>query len=91
MFLVIGLMLSGILIGYLLRTRRFVKINQLITCLIWLLLFFLGVEVGGNERILNSLGTLGVEALLITLASVLGSCLAAWLLWYKLYKKGGGV
>lgn len=87
MFTVIGLMFSGILLGYLLRSKRMTQLNKVITCLIWALLFLLGVEVGGNRRIIEGLATLGMEAIVITLASVLGSCVAAWALWVVLYKR----
>ncbi len=87
MFTVIGLMFSGILLGYLLRVKRMTQLNKVITCLIWALLFLLGVEVGGNRRIIEGLATLGMEAIVITLASVLGSCVAAWALWVVLYKR----
>lgn len=55
--------------------------ERLITYLIWLLLFLLGVEVGGNEQIIRALPTLGVEALLISVATVVGCCSLAWGLW----------
>lgn len=87
MFTVIGLMLGGILVGYLTRQHKLIPIERIITTLIWTLLFLLGIEVGGNQQIIESLGTLGLEALVITGASILGSCLAAWALWYILYKR----
>ena len=87
MFTVIGLMFSGILLGYLLRVKRMTQLNKVITCLIWALLFLLGVEVGGNRRIIEGLATLGMEAIVITLASVLGSRIAAWALWVVLYRR----
>ena len=90
MFTVIGLMLGGICIGYLFRKVELKGIGKLITALIWVLLFLLGVEVGGNPQIIEGLATLGMEAVIITLASVLGSCVAAWGLWYFLYKRKGG-
>lgn len=90
MFTVIGLMLGGMAIGFLLRRLEFSWINKVITSLIWALLFLLGVEVGGNRQIIEGLATLGVEAFAITLVCVLGSCVFAWGLWYLLYKKKGG-
>lgn len=81
MFIVITLMLAGILAGWLLRRRRTQAVRHLVTPLIWLLLFLLGVEVGGNERIIRSLHTLGLEALTIAIAATLGSALTAWGLW----------
>lgn len=87
MFIIIGLMLTGMLLGYLLRKRNLSRIHQVITGLIWLLLFILGIEVGSNEAIVRGLHTLGVEALVLTLGGLLGSVLAAWVLWRWLYKK----
>lgn len=89
MFIVIGLMLGGICLGYLFRRNEWKWIGKIITMLIWILLFLLGIEVGSNRQIVEGLGTLGVEALVITIAAVGGSCIAAWGLWFFLYKKKG--
>lgn len=78
MFIIIGIMLTGMLTGYLLRNKKLTGIHKIITLLIWALLFLLGIDVGGNSAIINSLHTLGVEALVITLAAVIGSTLSAW-------------
>lgn len=51
-----------------------------------MLLFLLGVEVGTNPDIIAGLGTIGVEALIITVAAVLGSALVALLLWSYIKK-----
>ena len=85
MFTIIGIMLTGMLIGYLLRSKRLLWIQKVITLLIWLLLFLLGIDVGGNGKIINSLNAIGMEAFVITLAAVAGSVLAAWGLWYLIY------
>lgn len=87
MLIIIGTMLLGALSGYLLRTKRFERIHLLITGLIWILLFLLGLEVGGNERIVRSLPSLGVETVKITLAALAGSMVAAWLLGRLLNRK----
>ena len=63
MFIIIGIMLTGMLLGYLLRS---------------------------NESIIKGLHTLGLEAIIITVAAVAGSTLCAWGLWYLLYKWNGG-
>ena len=81
MFTVIGIMLAGITLGYLLRKQSLSWINRAIMALIWLLLFLLGIEVGKNEQIIRSLPTLGMEAFIIATVCVLGSCLTAWGLW----------
>ena len=87
MFTIIGLMLTGMLLGFLLRKQQLSGIHKIITVLIWLLLFLLGIDVGGNQEIINGLHTIGMEAIVITLAAVLGSVTAAWALWYVLYKR----
>ena len=87
MFTIIGLMLTGMLLGFLLRKQQLSGIHKIITVLIWLLLFLLGLDVGGNQEIINGLHTIGMEAIVITLAAMLGSVTAAWALWYVLYKK----
>lgn len=88
MFIIIGIMLTGMLLGYLLRSKRLSWIHKIITLLIWILLFLLGIDVGGNESIIKGLHTLGLEAVVITVAAVIGSTLCAWGLWYLLYSKG---
>lgn len=90
MFLVIGIMISGVLIGYLLRNHRLTVVSKIITVLIWLLLFLLGIEVGSNAKLMNSLHTLGVEALIITVFALVGSLIAAWALWKWINSKKKG-
>ena len=90
MFTIIGLMLTGMLLGYLLRKRDLKKIHPIITLLIWLLLFILGIEVGSNEEIIRGLHTIGYEAVVLTLGGTLVSVIAAWALWRALYKRKGG-
>ena len=86
MFIIVGIMLTGMLVGYLLRNKKLSWIQSLITLFIWLLLFLLGVDVGGNQNIINNLHTLGLEALYITMAAVLGSAICAWGLWHFINK-----
>ncbi len=81
MFTIVGIMLIGVLVGYLLRTKKLSWIQLIITFFIWLLLFLLGVDVGGNPAIINNLHTLGIEAIYITVGAVLGSAFFAWALW----------
>ena len=81
MFIVIAMMFGGIAFGYLMRRHRFTHIGKATIFFIWILLFVLGVEVGGNPNIIKSLHTLGVEAIFIAGMSILGSAVAAMLLW----------
>lgn len=85
MFTIIGIMFTGMLAGYLLRSKRLTWIHKAITLLIWLLLFLLGIDVGANPAIINGLHTIGLEALALTVAAVAGSVLASWGLWRLLY------
>lgn len=81
MFVVIGLMFAGMLIGYLFKRKEVTWIGKVITVLIWLLLFLLGIDVGSNQVIMSGLHTIGLEALLIAVAAVMGSVVGARLLW----------
>lgn len=88
MFTVIAIMGLGILFGYLIRHKNIRGIiSGATTALIWLLLFVLGIEVGHNRQVIESLGTLGLEALFIAIISLVGSCIAAWILWKYIAKR----
>ncbi len=82
MLLIIAILFTGIGTGYLLRRKKLSFISTAITVCIWLLLFLLGIEVGNNETLINSLSQLGTEALILTLGAVAGSIVLSWLLWY---------
>lgn len=84
MLIVIGLMVSGIILGYIFRKKNLRVVQHLITYAIFALLFLLGISVGTNRDIMDNLGTIGVEALVITLGAVGGSILCAWGI-YKYY------
>lgn len=81
MFTIIVIMFVGIGAGYLLRHRKLQHLDHVMTATVWALLFLLGVEAGSDERIVKWIGSLGAEALTITLGGVAGSCLFAMLLW----------
>jgi uncharacterized membrane protein YbjE (DUF340 family) len=74
-------MILGIGVGYIFRKRNLSFISKVITVLIWILLFVLGLEVGSNPQIVSNLGNLGLDALIITLGALLGSITLAALLW----------
>ena len=76
-------MFAGIVVGYLFRKRKIHFLNGLILTLIWALLFLLGVEVGMNKNVVRQFATLSVEAAVNAFAGVLGSVVAAKLLWGK--------
>ncbi len=76
------------LLGFLLRAKqRIVSGNEkLITYAIYLLLFMMGVSIGSNEQIMNSLSTLGIVALIVSMGAIIGSILTGFLV-FKLFFK----
>ena len=93
MLKVVAIMLSGMAVGFLLRKRRLRVVPHAVTVLIWLLLFFLGIEVGENPQVINGIRNLGLEALWLSLTGIAGTILFSWALWRWTRgrkKKGGG-
>ncbi len=80
-------MLCGIAVGYMLHNKNTRIVSRIITVLIWLLLFLLGIEVGSNPRIVMGMQTLGIEALLLTIGGSIGTILFSWLLWKYVSRK----
>lgn len=81
MLTVIFIMLLGVGAGFGMRRYALGALGRVITMLIWLLLFLLGVEVGCNERIVRGIATLGAEAILISVAGTAGAAAASAALW----------
>lgn len=81
MFKIIGLMLLGVLTGWLLRRRQFLYTQKSITLLVWLLLFTLGLEIGADKDVISSLPTLGGQAVIISLLATIMGILLSWLFW----------
>ena len=53
MLTVVGILLGGVLCGFLLRKRKLKWLPGFITVAIWTLLFALGMAVGSHEELLN--------------------------------------
>ena len=87
MLIVVSLMLCGIAVGYMLRNKNTRIVSRIITVLIWLLLFLLGIEVGSNPRIVMGMQTLGIEALVLTIGGAVGTIIFSWLLWKYVSRK----
>lgn len=69
---------TGILTGYLFRKTGFIKYTGiLLSVVIMLLLFFLGVSTGSNEQVLSNFSGIGLEALLLAVGGTLGSLICA--------------
>jgi len=81
-------MLLGVGAGVLLRSVRTLKhTGKVVLLVIYALLFLLGKEVGADDRIVSGLGTLGVQALLLTLGALLGSALCAKLVYERFFRR----
>ena len=78
MIIVISLMVCGIILGYAFKERNLKFVQKPINYAIFLLLFLLGITVGANGEVMINLDSIGLEALLITLAAITGSVLCAW-------------
>jgi uncharacterized membrane protein YbjE (DUF340 family) len=82
MITVLLVMTAGIIVGIFIHKKPlYVKFNdQLISVAIYVLLLLLGISVGLNKAVIQNIGTLGYQALVITLGAVLGSVLFSWLI-----------
>jgi uncharacterized membrane protein YbjE (DUF340 family) len=82
MFTVIIIMTIGIVIGaaFHKRTAFIQGAERVITYAIWLLLFLLGVSVGANKLIMSNIGTLGIQALLLSFSAMAGSIVLSYFL-----------
>ena len=90
MLKIVAIMLSGMAVGFLMRKRRLRVVPHLVTVLIWLLLFLLGVEVGSNPKVINGITSLGLEALWLSVAGLAGTIAFSWALWrWVSHRKGG--
>lgn len=90
MLKVVAIMLSGMAVGFLLRKRRLTVVPHAVTVLIWALLFLLGVEVGSNPQVIEGITSLGVEALVLSIAGLAGTILFSWALWRWVSRRKGG-
>ena len=90
MLKIVAIMLSGMAVGFLLRKRQLRIVPHMVTVLIWLLLFFLGIEVGENPQVISGITTLGLEALWLSIAGLAGTILFSWALWRWVSSKKGG-
>lgn len=77
--------------GRLLSGRRLGFVPRMITAIIWLLLFLLGLEIGSNPDVVGGMATLGVSALWVFAFSITGSIGVSWLLWRWARRRGGAL
>ena len=87
--LVIVFLVLGLLIGWRFRpggkTQKI--IHQALTLSIWILLFFMGMDMGSDKNVLQQWGRIGGAAAVIAASSLFGSFAAGFLLWKWVMKK----
>ncbi len=83
------LIFGGMVLGYLVRHKeQIVHITErLIIWSIFLLLFLMGLSIGRDPLIVGSLPSLGLNALLISIAGIAGSLALALILWKFFFSK----
>jgi len=81
-------MTAGMVIGAILRHNEKIikRVNVLVTWSIFALLFLLGIAVGLNDELVKNLDSLGIHALVITIASILGSVILSWIVYHYFFR-----
>lgn len=89
MFIIIGIMFTGVAIGYLFKNLSFLRnTEKTISYTIILLLFILGLSIGSNKLIIDNLAAFGWQAAVIAFSATCGSILASWMTLKLFFKKG---
>ncbi len=86
MITVLVIMTIGMILGFFISNKtKWIKLNEKLTSwAIYLLLFWLGISVGENDKIIDNIPTIGLQAVVITIGSLLGSLICAYIV-YKLF------
>jgi uncharacterized membrane protein YbjE (DUF340 family) len=81
-------MALGMVLGYFLRSRK--KLLKILTqstlWIIFILLFFMGISVGGNSEVMKNLDTIGIRGLQLALVAIFGSVLLSWVVYRFVFK-----
>lgn len=80
MFMILGLIVFGILLGFILKdnTKIIKVVSPSINIVIYIMLLLLGVSVGSNKVVIDNLSTLGIQALFLAIGGVFGSVVLAY-------------
>jgi len=86
MIVVLLFLTAGIISGYFLKDHtNFIKISdKLLSWSIYLLLFLLGISVGSNQEIISNFDKIGFQAIILSIAGVIGSIVIAFFV-YKFF------
>jgi hypothetical protein len=88
MLAVIISLLAGMAIGFAFRQKeKIIKLaDKLTTVSICLLLFLLGLSVGGNQKVLSAFTSLGFVAAVLSLGAISGSIIVTNIIYNRLFK-----
>jgi uncharacterized membrane protein YbjE (DUF340 family) len=86
MIIVLLFLTSGIITGYILKKHiKIINISdKLLTWSIYLLLFLLGISVGSNQKIISNFDKIGFQAIILSIAGIVGSIIIAFFV-YKFF------
>lgn len=89
MLLLLGILFLGLFIGYIFRKKNKIDkiLDKLIMGAIFLLLFFIGVDVGSNKLIINNLHKIGLNAVILTIGAVIGTIFLSTIVYNFFFKK----
>lgn len=73
--------------GYLLRRHPVRCIGRITGWTVWLLLFLMGEEVGGNPEVVQGMGRIGADALVLTACTAMACTSLSGLCWKMLRRK----
>lgn len=79
---------AGICAGFIWRRiKAFSHVGKAVSLTVFVMLFFLGVEIGSDEHVPENLSTLGLRAFVLAVAGVAGSVILSMLLYKALFRK----
>jgi len=89
---VLVIMTAGMLLGYALRSKlKVIKlVNKSTIWIIFILLFFMGISVGADDKIMNNIGSLGLLGLILSVTAISGSVMLSWIVYNLFFKDQDG-
>ena len=88
MFYLIMTLAAGVCAGFAWRRIKVLShIGKAVSVTVFVMLFFLGVEIGADRQVLENISELGIRALVLALAGVAGSVLLSMVLYRALFRK----
>lgn len=89
MFLVLGILFVSAALGLLLRKVKMLKkLEHSIAYTIYAMLFTFGITIGSNPDFFDNIGRYGIQAVILSVAGIIGSILASMIAW-KVLRRGG--